>query len=661
MRFFYFIILIIILIRPLSYADSGKGALRNDSILELIRTCKDEYKKAQYYLNLTSQNLNTNAYLSKFFATKALDIYDKLNDESGRGYAYVNIAAASRLIGDVKTDIEYLKRARKQIEKTKNKYLEATWLHEMALSSLNQNDLEKALEYNLSCLKIREDLKQVQELAAVYNNVGIIYAQMGDWDKALEYFKKALNNETQHGNQQSIANEINNIGIYFIIKGQLDTAYRYLVDSKNMRKKIRDFLGLAGSYNNLALWHYEKNQFEKAIAYADSGYKIADDINSKKEKLEILDTYYKIYEKKKDFKKALEYFQEEISLRKKLDQETNSRKLSEIQSSVELEKKENELEQKNLLLEKAEAEEKKRNLQITFLLFGVLTLSFVTFYIFKTNKKIKSANAIISSQKQQVEIQKEIIEEKHKDITDSINYAQKIQHALLLSEDLLNSKLGSCFIINHPRDIVSGDFYWFSEKNGNKILAVADCTGHGVPGAFMSMIGITLLNQIVNEKGIVSPSEILNELRNGIISALNQTSDKQEKRDGMDIAIISLKEKTLTFSGANNPCLILKNSGIEILKPNKQPVGLFENQMPFTEQSLKLEPGDEIYLFSDGIIDQFGGADGKKLKMKGWSNWLEGTRGKSSTEKKQELELLLSQWKGKTNQTDDILVIGITC
>lgn len=303
-------------------------------------------------------------------------------------------------------------------------------------------------------------------------------------------------------------------------------------------------------------------------------------------------------------------------------------------------------------IEKATEVEKQKNAIINLSALGVLVLLVIVVYILITNSKIRNASNTISSQKKE-------LEEKHKDITDSINYAQKIQTALIISEKTLSSKVDNVFVMFKPRDIVSGDFYWFGQKNGYKLLAVADCTGHGVPGAFMSMIGITMLNQIVNEKGIVSPAEILNKLREGVIASLNQTSDEQGKRDGMDVSLIAWNKDELIYAGANNPCVVISNNEIIELKPDKQPVGLYEKQQAFTEQKMDLKKVDSIYLFTDGIVDQFGGLENKKVKNKLFKDWLGDIATFDSLKQKTELEKKFNSWKGNNEQTDDILVIGI--
>jgi serine phosphatase RsbU (regulator of sigma subunit) len=256
-----------------------------------------------------------------------------------------------------------------------------------------------------------------------------------------------------------------------------------------------------------------------------------------------------------------------------------------------------------------------------------------------------------------------IIEEKNKDIVDSINYAKRIQGAILPEEALLTRLLPEHFLYFQPKDIVSGDFYWVAEKNNTVLLAAADCTGHGVPGAFMSMIGNAFLNEVVNEKGIVAPAEILNKLREMIIGALKQ-GEGSDSKDGMDITLVSLsksgEETHVKFAGANNPIWIIQSGNLREIKGDKQPVGVSSGLVKgFTEHSFSLTKGDQLYLFSDGFADQFGGKDGKKFRSKNMQDLVMSVHDQSMLVQKRTLAEKMDQWKSELEQVDDMLVIGL--
>jgi ligand-binding sensor domain-containing protein/serine phosphatase RsbU (regulator of sigma subunit) len=256
------------------------------------------------------------------------------------------------------------------------------------------------------------------------------------------------------------------------------------------------------------------------------------------------------------------------------------------------------------------------------------------------------------------------LEEKNNDITSSITYAKRIQEAILPSKDQIFKKLNRAFILYQPKDIVSGDFYWFAEKNGIKILAVVDCTGHGVPGAFMSMIGHNLLHQIVSEKGITDPADILNNLHKGVQEALRQGQNEINTNDGMDVSLITINDTTkeIKWAGANRPLITVDSTG-EFLKfdGNKFPVGgaQLDINRVFTTQIIKLKNPAMAYLTSDGYADQFGGDRGKKYMVKRFHDLLCTIHLYSPDEQKKELMLSFNQWRQNHEQVDDVLVVGI--
>jgi serine phosphatase RsbU (regulator of sigma subunit) len=257
--------------------------------------------------------------------------------------------------------------------------------------------------------------------------------------------------------------------------------------------------------------------------------------------------------------------------------------------------------------------------------------------------------------------QKAEIELKNRDILDNLLYARRIQDAILPEIGLIYETLRESFIIYMPKDIVSGDFYSFSQRDGKVILAAADCTGHGVTGAFMSMIGSSVLNQIINEKGITQPAEILNNLNSGITEALKQKDN--DVTDGMDIALCTFDLKTmhLQFAGANRPLWIFRQGQLVEIKPDKIAIGGFRirSEETFTNHELKLQSGDTIYLFTDGFADQFGGPAGKKLLSKRLREILSSMQDLNMREQEKRLTDIFNEWKGNVTQVDDVLVVGV--
>lgn len=261
--------------------------------------------------------------------------------------------------------------------------------------------------------------------------------------------------------------------------------------------------------------------------------------------------------------------------------------------------------------------------------------------------------------------QKEKIEAQKKDIVDSIRYARDIQVAILPEIEEIQSALIQSFVLFKPKDIVSGDFYWYTKKNiskGKTFIAACDCTGHGVPGAFVSMIGNDLLNQIIVEKDNDNPGEILSLLSIGMKSVFTRTGSEQQAKDGMDMTLCVFDKnlKTLEFAGAQNPLFLIRNGELTEYRGDKQPIGgRTELNYHFTNHKIKLQKGDTIYIFSDGYQDQFGGEKNKKFMSKRFKKLLLDIQEKSMDRQRQILAQTIEKWKGDRTQLDDILVIGV--
>jgi serine phosphatase RsbU (regulator of sigma subunit) len=283
-------------------------------------------------------------------------------------------------------------------------------------------------------------------------------------------------------------------------------------------------------------------------------------------------------------------------------------------------------------------------------------------FIYKNLRSQKKANHIIAAQKDEVELQKNIVEEKNTEITDSIRYAKRIQNAILTSDVYIKKHLNDYFILYKPKDIVSGDFYWTLMHNNKFFIVTADCTGHGVPGAMMSMLGINLLNQIVAEKNILDADAILNNLRREIIKAINPEDSQEESKDGMDcsLLIIDLEKMNLDYACANNAFYLVRNNSLIKYDADRMPVGKSpKDTIPFQKHSIQLQKNDLLITTTDGFTDQFGGAAGKKLKAKKLEQLILENHNRSLPDIKNALNTAFIGWKGDLEQVDDVTVIGI--
>jgi serine phosphatase RsbU (regulator of sigma subunit) len=464
----------------------------------------------------------------------------------------------------------------------------------------------------------------------------------------------------------------------------------------------------------------------KAIGYASKAFDLAREIKSLPMENEAAKSLMVSFKKIGNFSKSVEYAEIYISTNDSMFKDSKTKALAEMETKYQSEKKQLEIDKLAKEKELQISEMKKQKMVIVFVVCGllfVLGFAIVLFRLFilkkKANKIIIEKNEAlqlayeeINTQKEEIIVQrdsileqKEIIEEHQKEIEDSINYAKRIQQATIPDfEQLFNAgkqysessnqnpvprlPFTEYFILFKPKDIVSGDFYWATQINEWLIVTVADCTGHGVPGAFMSMLGISFLNEIVRKKEIVKASDILDQLRTTVIDALKQKGDSGEQKDGMDISLSVINTETyeMQFAGANNPCWIVSsrqstvdsaqsavgslqskesgqqptaNSQLLELKPDKQPIGIHTNMQPFSNQNYQLQKGDIIYLMSDGFEDQFGGPSRKKFLAKNLKNLLIANSQYPISDQKQTLETTINEWIGNEEQIDDITLFGI--
>ena len=336
--------------------------------------------------------------------------------------------------------------------------------------------------------------------------------------------------------------------------------------------------------------------------------------------------------------------------------EQNSRQINEMSAKYEFDKKElmiDSLEKDKKLSDEKSAQDKK--FKIFMILFCLIVAGF-SIVLFRGNIQKKKANNSLSLAYKEIEVQ-------NKDITDSINYAKQIQRARLSNPSIILNHLPEAFGLYKPKDVVSGDFYWFAEhENGKLLLAAADCTGHGIPGAFMSLIGIDELNHAALEKRIDDASAILSSVNKGVKKALRQNEKDSMSRDGMDVAlcIFDLKNKKLEYAAANRPLYYIRDNQLHEIAPTKAAIGgTTDNDQVFKNHTLDLKKNDMIYVFTDGFADQFGGPDGKKFMTKRFKDLLLSIHNRPAAEQEAFLENTLTEWRNNISQVDDILVMGI--
>lgn len=577
--------------------------------------------------------------------------------------------------------------------------LESLNLLGIAFMNMSQND--SALFY---FQKMQETAALVNDsafLSKAFNNLGAVNYYQGNPSTAAFYFNKSAEIDHAMGDIEGSIISFMNIGSLYLVEKSLDSARFFLtkalegaveIDNKGLvatcylnlggidfqeknypdakqhffmaievGEMVSDYDVVSSAYRNLARLFQDQDMYKIAIEYDKLSLEYAlkwDGLSGAKSaylglavSYENLGMYKEAYENHKQYTAVVDTMRER----------QNRSSFIEMQEKYKSEQalKENEiLTQKSKIkdLEIAKGAEEIQNSKIVIFSSIVGLILLVVLAVTLYNRNVLKQRANLKLQDAYA-----IIHEKNADILASIDYASKIQEALLPTKENYTLFKDSFFLLT-PKDIVSGDFLWYAEVSGKKIIAAVDCTGHGVPGAFMSMIGNTFLHQIVNERGITNPAEILMELRRNVIRALNQKGDGINRKDGMDMALCVLDESlgTVEFAGANNPLFMVRKGEMVEIKGDKLPVGYFEGkEIPFTNHTLQISKGDCVYLFSDGYADQFGGPKGKKFKYKQLRDLIFRNFEKPMQDQKRILITAFNDWKGPLEQVDDVCLVGI--
>lgn len=550
----------------------------------------------------------------------------------------------------------------KELSKTAKKGLAATY-NNIGLIFESINNLEKAIENYTLSLKIQEEIMDKVGAANSYNNLGVIYYNKFNYEKALENYQIAKEIYAELNDQQGIASILSNEGIIFKIVKNYDRALENHLLSLKIRGEINDKIGVASSYSNLGSLFLDQNKIVEAKKYFIKSNEVSKEIGSK---LGISSTYFELSKCDSalgNWKESLDNYKLYKLYCDSIFNEEGLRKSIEVETRFKTEKQEAQIK----LLEKdkekqavASAAENKQQKAILLFILVVLLLVIV-FSVFMSNRfrVTQKQKKQIEEQKIITEHQKNLVEEKNKEITDSIHYAKRIQAAILPRDSSVKEHLRDSFIIYKPKDIVAGDFYWMEHNAGTVLFAAADCTGHGVPGAMVSVVCNNAMNRSVREYGLINPGDILNKTREIVIQEFEKSED--EVKDGMDIALCSLEGNILKYAGANNPLWIIRKGATEIeeIKADKQPIGKYIDQQPFTTHSIEIQKGDSIYIFSDGYTDQFGGEKGKKFKAANFKKLLLSIQNETIEKQKILINDAFENWKGELEQLDDVCIIGI--
>jgi tetratricopeptide (TPR) repeat protein/serine phosphatase RsbU (regulator of sigma subunit) len=668
---------------------------------------------------------------------QSLKIKEKIGDKGGIATSLNNIGYIYYNQGQIEKALQYYHQSLKIQEEIGNKGGIALCLNNIGMIYDNQGQSEKALQYYLQCLKIKEKIRDKGGIAISLNNIGNVYYNQGQIEKALQYYHQSLKIQEEIGNKVGIALSLNNIGNVYYNQGQIEKALQYYLQSLIIQEEIGNKDGMTISLNNIGAIYKKQGNDEKAKEYCSKSLKIAKEIGNPARIRDASDLLTVIAQKQGNYKEAFDMYKLYIEMRDSINSEETYKAAVEQQAKYEYEKQaladsianaetkkvylanlatEKAISEKraleiktqrkqaiadsianseakkvylaNLAVEKAKSE--KRALEIKtqkrqkwYLYAGLSLVALFGGFMynrFKITQKqkniIEEQKTAVETQKKQIELQHKQLEETHKEISDSIKYAERLQLAILPPKEDIKTNLGESFVLFQPKDVVSGDFYWMQQIGDTTLFASADCTGHGVPGAMVSVVCSNALNRSVKEFGLIQPKDILEKTRELVIETFARSG--KDVKDGMDIALCAKNGTQLTYAGANNPLWIVRKTTLLTeeqkearstvtendlslieYKANKQPVGLYEGMRSFEQIEIPMYPGDTLYIFTDGFADQFGGEKGKKFKYKPFKKLLLSIQDKPMEEQQKIIDITFSTWKGNLEQIDDVCVIGV--
>lgn len=642
-----------------------------------------------------------------YYLNKALEIDEALGNKENMSYSYNDLGVIYNDVGLFDKALEYYMASLSIDKELENMQGVATSLGNLGYLHTSQENYEEAIDYFSQALEIQEDLDDSLGMCVSFNNLSSVYFTTDDYDKAMVY---SVRSEEMAAKIHAIASQANataRIGNIHLEKNDLDKAEAYFNESLKLRQSVNEKDGIFTSYIELSKLYDAKNKIGEAIAYAELGLSIAKETGFPVHLSEASEQLSKLYKAQGKYQRSLEMLQFHNQIKEQIIQKDRSKSLFKKQ----YEEKYNTLRMRDSLIaaehrakaqaikeredyerkiEEQEFKNKQKKNQIYLLasLVGFLLMAVVIIILYRNNKQKQLANKLIEEQKKAVENQKSKIEDQHqqletnhKEISDSINYAERLQNAILPSSESIQNAFDDGFVLYMPKHVVSGDFYWMISLDNIKLIAVADCTGHGVPGAMVSVVCSNALNSAVKEHGLINPSDILNKTREIVIETF--ASSGKEVKDGMDISLLSVEPNkddtfSIKYSGANNPAWVIEEGATELIESEKirvnnldgyaisdirgdrQPIGLYSHMSPFTQVELSLKKGAKLYMSTDGYIDQFGGPNGKKLKTPNLKKWLvEQQSAASMSEHVELLRELHLEWRGNYEQIDDICVLGI--
>jgi len=648
---------------------NGQNIRVIDSLQALLKNAPQDTTLALLFAGIGEEYFTNEPVKAIEYYSKAIEVAEKkISSSTGlekdKYYEVLftannNIGYIYKLHGNINQAINYYFKSLKVAEETHNNRALSSVAANIGVIYRINGDHEKALEFYKKGLDAAIRGKIPKQEALGYTNIGRYYNTKGDTASAMKYYIKALKINQELNDAGGLGLCYNNIGYLYITNQHYPEALFYLRKALEWKLKEKDDkVDIGMAYNNLAKVHLKMGQVDSALFYYHTAEEKQKDKIYPEYYATTLNGLYNTYKKKGDATKALKYLEDYKIFSDSLFSSSNKESLTKTQLQYDFEKKEAVLKAEQEKKEAVAAEESRKQKiilwSISGILFIVIVFAGLTYRNYRQKQKI---NLELADKNKLIHSQKEIVEAKQKEILDSILYAEQIQRTLIANHDFVNQTIPDSFVVFKPKDIVSGDFYWATKKESKFFLAVCDSTGHGVPGAFMSLLNISFLNEAINEKNILDPAAIFEHVRERLIRNISQNG----RKDGMDGILLCFDEKnqSISYCAANNPPLHISDGNLLQLPGDKMPVGKGEKTNAFNTHTIKAKQGDMLYLFTDGYPDQFGGEKGKKFKYKQLEHLLLSIHNLPSPQQQQIVDAKFEEWKGNLEQVDDVCVIGV--
>ncbi len=627
-----------------------------DSLKQVIATSQNDSIKIETYYRLARAVSSDDINLAVEYALQSAELAREINSSKQLSESLNYLGILYYGLGNYEQTLNYFYQVLGIYEQQQDSVKLGKVYNNVALILADLSRLEEAISYYNKSLKIKESRNDLAGVAATYSNLGLVYHKLNQPEPALPYFKKSLEIDFQLNDKLGLYKDYSNLGDNYMLRQNFDSALWYYEESMKLINYVEDPYYKAELMEKFGDVNAAQRTFDRAVEKYEIGLQMAQTIGAKGLMRNMYKGLSAVYKELGNFKLSLDYFEKYSAIQDEIFSEEQAQKLAQIEGNYEIQTRENQI---TLLNKEAEIKDLRiENTQmVLYWLAGIIIL--IVIIIMLQYRK----NAYKSKTNQLLRAQNEEIVEKNKNIMDSILCAKNIQQAILPDDEKLKNIFDEAFVMSKARDIVSGDFYWFAERDNKVLIAAVDCTGHGVPAAFLNVLGNTLLNQIVHEANVISPSLILEELNNRVINSLRSNKVYVEIDDGMDIALcmIEKEKQKICFAGAKRPLYFLHNNDLVVLKGDHFPVGgsLFELQRHYNERELPYKKNDIIYLFTDGVVDQFGGEMNKKFMYSRLKKLLLDIAQFPLDRQKEAIEKEIALWMGDNEQTDDMLFIGV--